>query len=82
MAQQVNNPPVMQEIQETWVGSLGQEDPLKTEMATHSSILAWGIPHTEEPGRLVRGVIKTQLSTHTPTYINPLWTHPWQFAQQ
>ena len=43
---------VMKEIQETWVGSLGQEDPLKTEMATHSSILAWGIPCTEEPGRL------------------------------
>ena len=52
VAQRVNNPPVMKEIQETWVGSLGQEDPLKTEMATHSSILAWGIPCTEEPGRL------------------------------
>ena len=35
-----------------WVGSLGQEDPLEEEMATHSSILAWRIPWTEEPGRL------------------------------
>ena len=39
-------------IQETWVQSLGQEDPLEKEMATHSSILAWRIPWTEEPGGL------------------------------
>jgi len=39
-------------MQETWVGSLGQEDPLEEEMATHSSILAWEIPWTEETGRL------------------------------
>ena len=39
-------------MQETWVRSLGQEDPLEKEMATHSSILAWEIPGTEEPGRL------------------------------
>ena len=37
---------------ETWVGSLGREDPLEEEMATHSSILAWIIPWPEEPGRL------------------------------
>ena len=37
---------------ETWVRSLGQEDPLEKEMATHSSTLAWKIPWTEEPGRL------------------------------
>ena len=36
---------------ETWVQSLGQEDPLEKEMATHSSTLAWRIPRTEEPGR-------------------------------
>ena len=36
----------------TWVQSLGQEDPLEKEMATHSSILAWRIPWTEEPGGL------------------------------
>ena len=39
-------------MQETWVQSLGQEDPLENEMATHSSILAWEIPGTEEPGGL------------------------------
>ena len=39
-------------MRETWVQSLGQEDPLEKEMATHSRILAWRIPRTEEPGRL------------------------------
>jgi len=39
-------------MQETWVQSLGGEDPLEKEMATHSSILAWEIPRTEEPGGL------------------------------
>ena len=39
-------------MQETWVWSLAQEDPLEKEMATHSSILIWEIPWTEEPGRL------------------------------
>ena len=39
-------------MQETWVQSLEQEDPLEEEMATHSSILAWEIPWTEEPGGL------------------------------
>ena len=43
----VKNPPAMQE---TWVGSLGWEDPLEEGMATHSSILAWRIPWIEEPG--------------------------------
>ena len=37
-------------VWETWIGSLHQEDPLEEEMATHSSILAWKIPWTEEPG--------------------------------
>ena len=45
----VKNLPAMQE---TWVQSLGQEDPLEKEMATHSSILAWRNPWTEEPGGL------------------------------
>ena len=40
------------EMQETWVQSLSWEDPLEEKMATHSSILAWKIPWTEEPGRL------------------------------
>ena len=42
----------MQEIQETQVRSLGREDPLEEEMATHCSIPAWKIPWTEEPGGL------------------------------
>ena len=39
-------------MQETWVRSLGQEDPLEKDMATHSSILAWRIPWMEDPGGL------------------------------
>ena len=42
----------MQKVQDTQVRSLGQEDPLQEEIATHSSILAWRIPWTEEPGGL------------------------------
>ena len=42
----------MQETQEMWVRSLDWEDPLEKEMATHSSILAWEMPGTEEPGGL------------------------------
>ena len=52
MAQRLKNTPAMQETQKTQVRSLGGEDPLEEEMATHSSILAWKIPWTEEPGRL------------------------------
>ena len=49
---EVKNPPARQETQETWVCSLGQEDPLEEEMATYSSILTWKIPWTEEAGGL------------------------------
>ena len=49
VAQMVKN---LSAMQKTWVPSLGQENPLEKEMATHSSILAWRIPWTEEPGRL------------------------------
>ena len=49
VAQMVKRLPTMLE---TWVRSLGREDPLEKEMATHFSILAWRIPWTEEPGRL------------------------------
>ena len=49
VAHTVKNQPA---VQETWVWSLGWEDPLKKEMAAHSSILAWRIPRTEEPGGL------------------------------
>ena len=48
----VKNPPVMQGPQEMKFQSLGWEDPLEEDMATHSSILAWRIPRTEEPGGL------------------------------
>ena len=48
----VKNPPAMQETHETWVQSLGQEDPLEEEIATDSNILARSIPGTLEPGRL------------------------------
>ena len=48
----VKNLPEMQEMQETLVQSLGWEDPLEKEMTTHSSILDWRIPWTEEPGEL------------------------------
>ena len=50
--QWVKNLPAVQEARETWVQSLGWEDPLEQGMATHSSILAWRIPRTEEPGGL------------------------------
>ena len=70
IAQSVKNLPAMQE---TWVQFLGQEDPLEMETAIHSSILAWRIPRTEEPGRLHRlqstGLQESdtteRLSTHT-----------------
>ena len=68
----VKNLPAMQETPETWVRSLSGEDPLEEGMATHSSILAWRIPWTEESGRLyiVPGVANSQirlsnLHTHT-----------------
>ena len=74
MAQTVKNLPVMQETQ---VLSLGQEDPLEKEMATHSSILAWRIPWTEEPGGLQSvgsqkvgqdWATNTQYVTHSPLF--------------
>ena len=49
VAQTVKNLPA---IQETWVRSMGREDPLEKRMVTHSSILAWRIPWTEEPSEL------------------------------
>ena len=59
-------------VWETWVWSLGREDPLEKEMATHSSILAWKIPWTEELsiGATVHGVTKSQawLSDFTSTF--------------
>ena len=65
IAQLVKNLPAMQE---TRVQSLGPEDPLEKEVATHSSILAWRIPWAEEPGRLVHGVTRVgnDLATKPP----------------
>ena len=59
LAQMVKNLPAMQEI---WVRSQGQKDPLEKGMATHSNIFAWRIPRTEEPG-------KPQLVTNIYTHI-------------
>jgi len=63
VAQMVKNLPTMQK---TWVPSLGREDPLEKGMAIHSSILAWRIPRTKEPGRLQSVVSQSQtgLSDH------------------
>ena len=57
-------------MQETWVQSLGWEDPLEKEMAAHSSTLAWKIPWVEEPGRLqsVGLLSRTRLSNFTFTF--------------
>ena len=52
-------------MQETQVHSLGQEDPLEKEMATHSSILGWEIPWTEEPASLVHGVTTVRHNLET-----------------
>ena len=49
-------------MQEKWVRSLGWEDPLEKEVATHSNIPAWEIPQTEEPGVRVHGVAVSDLT--------------------
>ena len=59
---------------ETWVRFLGQEDPLEKEMATHSSILAWKIPGTEEAGRLQSiGLQELYTASH---YLSPFLLLP------
>jgi len=77
VAQTVKNPPAMQE---TWAGSLDQEDPLEKGMATHPSTLVWRIPWTEEPGGLQTLGSQSWLSdsahTHTlgqPWPSSPIW---------
>ena len=79
-AQRVRNLPAMQE---TWVWSLGWQDPPENGMATHSSVLAWRIPWTEEPGDLqamgsqrVRHGWVTHTHTHTHTHTE--WQWRWQ----
>ena len=70
MVQRVKSLPAMQKTQ---VPSLGQEDPLEKDMATHSSILGWRIPWTEEPGGLhtVHEVAKSQTGQQTRVTIKP-----------
>ena len=73
IAQWVKNPPAIQELQGMWIQSLGWEDPLEKEMETHSRILAWKIPWTEEPGRLPSmGSQRVRVSTWAHTHI---WGH-------
>ena len=71
----VKNPPAMQE---TWVRSLGWEDPLEEGMATHSSILAWRIPWIEEPG----GLQSTESQRVKHNRDDGVHTHPnvWQYT--
>ena len=71
----------MQEKQETWIRSLGQEDPLEKEIATYSSILALKIPWTEEPGGLQsmgsqRARHNWAANTHTKTEFFLFWVDP------
>ena len=88
MAQQVKNPPAMPETQETGVRSLGREDSLKEEMATHPGILAWRIPQTEEPGGLgPQSCRESDTSDRVNTYIQHIYSqlysrhHPHHRAQ-
>ena len=76
MAQMVNNLPA---VQETWVWSLGQEDPLEKGMRTHSSVLAWEIPWTEEPGGLQ--FMKFQNTQHWMTNKQPAHLYHLSFAE-
>ena len=62
-------------MQETWVWSLGQEDPLEEDMATHSSILNWKIPWTEGPGKFPKS--RTQLSRHACVSFNIIIFSNW-----
>ena len=86
MAQQVKNLPAMQETQKIWVWSLGQEDSLEWEMATHYRILTWWTPWTEEPGRLQSvGLQRVGYDTYTCIKYNNLYNksevcHITQFA--
>ena len=63
-------------MQETWVQSLGGEDPLEEEMATHSNVLAWKIPWTEEPGGLQS--MRSQESERT-WQLNQVFPQPRRF---
>ena len=66
VAQMIKNAPAMQE---SWIQSLGQENPLKKGMETHFNFLAWRIPWTEEPGRLRRSDMIERLALHLLTQV-------------
>ena len=78
MAQTVKRLPTMRE---NWVRSLGREDPLEKEMATHSSCLAWEIPWTEEPGGLQPMGLQRVRRTHTHSEKGTLLSHKWECEQ-
>ena len=68
---------ILPATQESWVQSLGREDPLEEEMATHSSILAWRIPWTEEPGGLQSmGLQRVEQITLSLSYFDFNWIQP------
>ena len=68
---------ILPATQESWVRSLGWEDPLEEEMATHSSILAWRIPWTEEPGGLQSmGLQRVEQITLSLSYFDFNWIQP------
>ena len=71
----VKNPSAMQELQETQVWSLDWEDPLQKGMATHSSILAWEIPWTEEPGGLQSMGSESDTTERPSVYTHTPWSH-------
>ena len=73
----VKNLPTIQETQESQLWSLGQEDPLEEEMATHSSILAWKIPWTEQPVRLLG--LETFILQKSRTYLS---TGQWDVSRK
>ena len=75
VAQSVKNLPA---VWETWVRSLGQEDPLEKEMSTHSSILAWKIPWAEEPGGLQSMGSQTEWLTLSLSFTLNLTLHFWK----
>ena len=68
-------------MQDTQVRSLGQEDPLEKEMATHSSILAWEIPRTEEPGGLQSMGSRLKEENNIPFLKEITWRHTLSSSQ-
>ena len=84
----VKNPPAIQGMQETWVQSPGQEDPLEEEMAHHSSILAQKIPWIEEPGGIqskgsqkINATKHACMSVHMYMYFVPFILHIFKYSQ-